>query len=145
MSTYSGFRTNFLICHRLWRYLSFDTFGRNILHLAFNVHFTRHRVLLFFFGFLAKLRASQQTSSIFLTSPSTQKFIWSLSLILNIKPRSKESYGKCLSDLLTVMHLRHSYGHVEGILFAEFILSTNILFSWLTVYSKSLIEAQRII
>ena len=48
------------------------------------------------------------------------------------------------SDLLTFMDFRHFYGHVEKILFAEFILNTKY-FSQLTVYYKSLIQAQRII
>ena len=42
------------------------------------------------------------------------------------------------------MDFHHFYGHVEKILFTEFILNTNY-FSLLTVYYKSLIQAQRII
>ena len=62
----------------------------------------------YFSRFLAKLWASQQTSSNFLTSPPTQNFIWSLSLISNIKRRPKKYYGKWLS-VLEFSILRSTY------------------------------------
>ena len=39
------------MCPRLWPNLSFDTFGRIFIHLAFNANITQHGVLLPFPGF----------------------------------------------------------------------------------------------
>ena len=92
-----------LVSRHLWKHFFF------FKHLAFNANFTQHGVLLLFPGFSQNYEpANRATSSIFLTSPPTQNFIWRLSLIPNIKRRPKKYYGKWLS-VLDFSILRSTY------------------------------------
>ena len=68
----------------------------------------------YFFPVSRKTMSQPTDLTNFLTSPPTQNFIWSLSLISNIKRRPKKYYGKWLSVLeFSIFRSTYFYGFLS--------------------------------